>query len=159
MKKLSIAFMVFVLAFAVSSFNADAIGITIKVEFGKRNAEGNCGPGKGICSVTLGASLRSATGETDAQVLKGEAELKDGQLTVKLPERIDERGMDEKGNYTFKIDKITTVDQALAKELGVTSLTILPGQYKIENNTFVLRVKSGSPRDAASGLPTGKRSH
>lgn len=157
MKKISVLFLVLFGAFALSSLNSDAIGITIKLEFGKRNAEGNCGPGRGICSLTIGGSLRSASGETDVEVVKGDAELKDGQLLVKLSQPINEKGKDERGNYTFKVEKIKTVDQTVAKELGVASLSVLPGQYKIENNLIVLRVKTAGPRDAASGLPTGKR--
>lgn len=142
------------LTMTLVSGSAGAIGITLKIDFGKRNAEGNCGPGKGICSITLGGSLRSAQGDT-FEVVEAEAEIRGDKLFVRLPKGINEKGKNEKGVYSVNILKNMTVDQDVAKKLGVTSLVVAPGTYDLKGNSFVFNVVS--PRDAASGLPTGKR--
>lgn len=141
--------------------SASAIGIVVSIEFGKRNAEGNCGPGKGICKVSVGVELRATPGangtDNGVQVIKGDASLDGGELTIKLSERVNPEGQDDRGNYQFFIDKPTPLDAATAKSLGVSGGTILPGKYVIQNGVVKLKVKSAGPRDAASGLPTGKR--
>jgi uncharacterized low-complexity protein len=159
MKKLSVLFLALVIAFALSSFETKAIGITIKVEFGKRNAEGNCGPGKGICSVTIGGTLRAAPGQSgaDVEVVDGTAELKNGKLYVTVPKAINEKAKSERGTYSVTIDKTVLVDPSVAKELGAPGLMLVPGTYEMSGNTFVFNVKS--PRDAATGQATGKRSN
>jgi len=157
MKKLMLSFMVFLLVFAGNSFDSKAIGISIKFEFGKHNAEGNCGPGRGICSVTIGGSLLTAPGSNGVQVLDAQAELKGDQLLVKFSKPIDEKGINERGMYSFVLDKPFTLDAATTKALGVSSVVLLPGKYTIQGNSFSYKVKVVSPRDSASGLPTGKR--
>lgn len=163
MKKLSYVIAAFILLLGISSFDAHAIGISIKVEFGKHTAEGNCGPGRGICSITIGGSLRSVQGAnagTDVQVVPGTAELKDGKLYVTVSKGIQENGKNEKGAYEFAIKengikKNITIDPDVVKQLGVSSLTIAPGNYQFNGNTIVFNVKG--PRDAASGQASGKR--
>lgn len=158
MKKLSALFVLLVFAFFIGSFEASAIGISIKVEFGKRNAEGNCGPGRGICSVTIGGSLRTAPGQsgTDVEVVDGTAELKSGKLFVTLQKPMNEKAKNEKGTYSVTFTKTVLIDPSIAKELGAPGLMLVPGTYEMNGNTFVFSVKS--PRDAASGQATGKRS-
>lgn len=157
MKKLSIGLFAFLLCIAGSTLNANAIGISIKVELGKRNAEGNCGPGRGICSITIGGTLRTVPGETGVDVVKGDAELKDNQLIIKLADELKDDARDANGKYSVLISKITPVDAEVTRKLGVKQLMILPGNYTIENNALTLRVRQASiKRDAASGLPTGK---
>ncbi len=115
------------------SVSAQAIGISLKIDFGKRNAEGNCGPGRGICSITLGATLRAAQGE-NFQVVEADAELKGDKLFIKLPKGINEKGINEKGVYSVNIQKNQPVDQDVAKKLGTTELSIVPGSYEVKNN-------------------------
>lgn len=163
MKKVSYVIAAFILLVGISSFNAQAIGISLKIEFGKHTAEGNCGPGRGICSITIGGSLRSVPGAsdgTDVQVVPGTAELKDGKLTVTVSKGIQENGKNERGAYEFAIKengikKNITIDPDVLKELGVSSLTIAPGNYQFNGNTIVFNVKG--PRDAATGQASGKR--
>ncbi|MBC8006099.1 MAG: hypothetical protein H7X84_11540 [Verrucomicrobia bacterium] len=163
MKKLSFVTLALILAFGISSLDAQAIGITLKIEFGKHTPEGNCGPGRGICSITIGGSLRSVpdvNAGTDVQVVQGTAELKDGKLYVTTSKGIQENGKNERGAYEFAIKengirKSITIDPTVAKELGVSSLTIASGNYQFNGNTIVFNVKS--PRDAASGQASGKR--
>lgn len=154
MKKFYVLLMVAVLSLV--SANASAIGISLKIDFGKRNAEGNCGPGKGICSITIGASLRAAQGET-YQVTEADAEIRGDKLFINLPKGINEKGKNEKGSYTLNLEKKMPVDAEVAKKLGVSALTVLPGSYEIKGNMLVLNVVA--PRDAASGMATGKRQH
>ncbi|HET6556381.1 MAG TPA: hypothetical protein VFG54_03645 [Prolixibacteraceae bacterium] len=163
MKKLSIVIAALILTLGISSFDAQAIGITLKIEFGKHTPEGNCGPGKGICSITIGGSLLSvsdANSGTGVQVVPGTAELRDGKLYVTVSKGIQENGKNERGAYALAIKengikKSITIDPAVAKELGVSSLVIAPGNYQFNGNTIVFNVKG--PRDAASGMATGKR--
>lgn len=163
MKKLSFVIAAFILVLGISSFNAQAIGITLKVEFGKHTPEGNCGSGRGICSITIGGSLRSVPGAndgTDVQLVPGTAELKDGKLYVTLSKGIQENGKNERGAYELAIKengirKNITIDPDVLKQLGVSSLTIAPGNYQFNGNTIVFNVKG--PRDAASGQASGKR--
>jgi hypothetical protein len=154
MKKIYLVLMIVGMTFF--SVSAQAIGISLKIDFGKRNAEGNCGPGRGICSITLGATLRAAQGE-NFQVVEADAELKGDKLFIKLPKGINEKGINEKGVYSVNIQKNQPVDQDVAKKLGTTELSIVPGSYEVKNNLLVLSVKA--PRDAASGMATGKRQH
>lgn len=163
MKKLFFVIAAIILVVGTSSMNVQAIGITLKIEFGKHTPEGNCGPGKGICSITIGGSLRSvpgATDGTDVQVVPGTAELKDGKLYVTVSKGIQENGKNERGAHELAIKengikKSITIDPAVVKELGVSSLTIAPGNYQFNGNTIVFNVKG--PRDAASGQASGKR--
>lgn len=163
MKKLSHVIAALILLVGISSLNAEAIGITLKVEFGKHTAEGNCGPGRGICSITIGGSLRSVPGASDGtgvQVVPGTAELKDGKLYVTASKGIQEAGKNERGAYELAIQengikKNITIDPDVVKQLGVASLTIAPGNYQFNGNTIVFNVKG--PRDAASGQASGKR--
>ena len=162
MKKLLMLLVVVVLAFAANSFDAKAIGISIKVEFGKHTMEGNCGPGRGICSITIGGSLKSIpTGGTDVEVLDGTAELKDGKLIITANKGINEKGKSEKGAYDFAIKENgvksgLVIDPAVLKQLGVKILVVAPGNYSFNGNTIVFNTIK-SPRDAASGQATGKR--
>ena len=163
MKKLSFAIVALILVLGISSIDAQAIGITLKIEFGKHTPEGNCGPGRGICSITIGGSLRAvpaANDGTDVQVVPGTAELKDGKLYVTVSKGIQENGKNERGAYEIAIKengikKSITIDPAVVKELGVSSLNIVPGKYQFNGNTIVFNVKG--PRDAASGQASGKR--
>lgn len=146
--------LVVVMTFVSSSVSA--IGISIKVDFGKRNAEGNCGPGFGVCSITIGGTLGVAQqSDGNFQVSEATAEMKDGKLVVMIPKGINEKGKNERGQYVVTIQKPMVVDQGVAKQLGVPGLVISPGTYELKNNTFVFNVKG--PRDAASGMATGKR--
>lgn len=165
MKKLSALFVVFLLAFAANSFDAKAIGISIKIEFGKHTPEGNCGPGRGICSITIGGSLRTnpgnPTGGTDVEVLEGTAELKDGKLYITASKGINEKGKNERGAFEFAIKEqgvksSLIIDPSVLKELGVQSLKVAPGNYTFKGNSIVFNTVKG-PRDAASGQASGKR--
>lgn len=162
MKKVSVIFAMVLMVVALNSFDSKAFTISIKVELGKRNAEGNCGPGRGICSITIGGSLNSTVGTsgsagTGIEVVEGNAELKADKLYVTIPKGISENGKNERGSYSVSINKNMTIDQAVAKQLGVASLTVLPGNYELRGNTFVFDVKS--PRDAATGQSSGKRNN
>ena len=161
MKKFSALFVVFLLVFAAGSFDVKALGISIKIELGKRNPEGNCGPGRGICSITIGGSLRSAPGTgTDVEVIDGTAEMKDGKLYVTVNKGINEKGKTEQGAYELVINRgiksPLIIDPAVAKELGLTDKSVSPGKYVFNGNTIVFDTVKG-PRDAASGQATGKR--
>jgi len=70
------------------------------------------------------------------------------------PFAIKENGRNAKGAFAFTISKETPVDPALAKELGVEKLSILPGQYEFKGNTLALKILS--PRDLSTGQSTGK---
>ena len=154
MKKIYVILLVAMMGF--SAQQASAIGISIKIEFGKHNAEGNCGPGRGVCSITIGGSLSMATPtDPNIQVVEGTAELKDGKLYVSIPKGINEKGKSERGTYSVVIQKNMTVDTGVAKQLGVGSLVISPGNYELKGNTFVFNVVA--PRDVATGQATGKR--
>lgn len=161
MKKLSVLFFALLVFFVFGNQEVKAIGITIKVEFGKHTADGNCGPGRGICSITIGGSLRTVQGGTkpgtDLEILDGTAELKEGKLYVTVQKAMNEKAKNERGAVSVTLDKAILVDPAVAKQLGAPGLTLVPGTYELNGNTFVFNVKS--PRDAASGQATGKRQH
>jgi len=103
MKKFSVLIAAILFMLVGSSFDSKAIGITIKVEFGKHTPEGNCGPGRGICSITIGGSLRTMAGETGVEVVKGDAVLSGNQLTVKLANAISDKGINEAGKMVFVV--------------------------------------------------------
>lgn len=158
MRKLVGLIFVLSILFSVGNQKVNAIGITIKVELGKRNAEGNCGPGRGICSITIGGSLRTAQGVkpgTDVELVDGTAELKAGKLYVTLQKPINEKAKNERGTISVTFDKTGLIDPSVAKELGAPGLMIAPGTYELNGNSFVFNVKS--PRDAATGQASGKR--
>lgn len=142
MKKLSVLIVLALMLGLFGSYDSSAVGISIKIDFGKRNAEGNCGPGKGICSITIGGTLRSIPGNPDIQVISSDAVLAGKTLTVKLPEPINRKGMDENGKYTITIMKPMMLDKETAKKLGVSSISILPGKYEVVNNTIVFNVRA-----------------
>ncbi len=146
--------MVVIMTFVSSSVSA--IGISIKIDIGKRTAEGVCGPGRGICSITIGGSLSMAQQSSgNVQIAEGTAEYKDGKLIVMIPKGINENGKNEKGQYLVVIQKPMVLDKDVAKKLGVPGLVISPGNYDFKGNTFVFNVVA--PRDVASGMATGKR--
>lgn len=163
MKKLSFVIAAFIFVLGVSSFNAQAIGIELEIEFGKHTSEGVCGPGRGVCKIKIGGSLLHVSGTNarkDVQVVPGTAELKNGKLYVTVSKGIQENGKNEKGLYELNvkgngINKNIIIDPVVLKELRVTSLDIVPGNYQFKGNTIVFNVKG--PRDAASGQASGKR--
>lgn len=158
MKKFAVLFFALFTVLAFFNQEVKAIGITIKVELGKRTPEGNCGPGRGICSVTIGGTLRTVQGAkpgTDLEILDGTAELKDGKLYLTILKPMNEKAKNEKGTVSVTLDKPVLVDPTVAKQLGSPGLILVPGTYELSGNTFVFNVKS--PRDAASGQASGKR--
>lgn len=154
MKKI---YLILLVVFMTSiSSSVSAIGISIKVDFGKRTAEGNCGPGFGVCSITIGGTLSVAQqSDGNFQISEANAEMKDGKLVVMIPKGINEKGKNERGQVVVTIQKPMVIDQNVAKQLGVPGLVISPGTYEFKNNTFTFSVKG--PRDVASGMATGKR--
>ena len=157
MKKFSVLIAAILFVLVGSSFDSKAIGITIKVEFGKHTPEGNCGPGRGICSITIGGSLRAVPGETRVEVVKGDAVLAGNLLTVKLANAISDKGLNEAGKMVFVVKSPMMLDKATAKSLGVMGVTRLPGKYEIMNNTIVYKVKTMNMKmmNEATEIPSG----
>jgi hypothetical protein len=163
MKKLSFFWVVFILAIVANSFDAKAVEIIIRIQFGIYTTTG-CVSGPGICSIYIGTNfasgqVRTTTG-TDVEVIDGTAELKDGKLFVKVSKGINVKGKNARGAYEFAIKENgvkspLVIDPAVVKELGVESLTVIPGNYSFNGNTIAFSVPK--PRDTSSGLPTGKR--
>jgi hypothetical protein len=141
MKKLSALIALALMLGLFGSYDSSAVGISIKIDFGKRNAEGNCGPGRGICSITIGASLRAIPGNPAIQVISSDAALTSKSLTVKLPTAINEKGKNENGKYMISIVRPMMIDKETAKKFGVAAITILPGNYEVVNNTIAFNVR------------------
>ena len=161
MKKISMFLVVVLMVIGLNSFDTKAFTISVKIELGKRNAEGNCGPGRGICSITIGGSLKTAGGTgavgTDVEVVEANAELKGGKLYVTIPKGISEKGKNERGTFSVSVSNLMNIDTAVAKQLGAESLSVIPGNYELRGNTFVFDVKG--PRDVSTGQASGKRSN
>lgn len=158
MKKTLMLLVVLVL-FGMNVVEAKPIrGVKIKVNYGWPNKEGICNPNDfGICSIVI--SWRTALGLTDsnAEIIEATGEIVNNQLVLILPKGINEKGRNARGEYSFSIPSEMTLEPEIAKELGVEKLVIAPGKYDIKGNKLALKIVS--PRDAASGLPTGKRQH
>lgn len=153
MKKLFFVFVVFTLAFSSVS-EARPISFSIKINYGTPDDRGGCKQEFGICNIII--SLRAAGGSVDqgSQTLEVKGEIVNNMLVMNSPFAIKENGRNAKGAFAFTISKETPVDPALAKELGVEKLSILPGQYEFKGNTLALKILS--PRDLSTGQSTGK---
>lgn len=88
--------------------------------------------------------------------------MKGGKLYITASKPIGEGARNERGalEVSFKdrgAKSPVTIDPSVAKELGVDALVVSPGNYVFNGNSVVFNVVS--PRDAASGQATGKRSN
>jgi hypothetical protein len=153
MKKFFLVFVLFVLVFSSIS-EARPISFSIKVNYGTPDDRGGCKQEFGICSIII--SLRAVGGSVDqgSQTLDVNGEIVNNMLVMKSPFAIKENGRNAKGAFAFTISKETPVDPALAKELGVDKLSILPGEYEFKGNTLALKISA--PRDMSTGQSSGK---
>jgi len=156
MKKLLLLLVVFSLAFAIKS-EAKPIKLIIKVNWGSYE-KGACDPTQfGICSIIISLRTVASSGGTGSEVYEAQGEIANNMLVISLSKGINEKGRNALGQYAFSVPKEMVLDQDLAKELGVEKLSIAPGNYEFKGNMLALKIVS--PRDPASGLPTGKRQH
>ena len=153
MKKFILVCAVFVLAFASLS-EAKPFRFSIKINWGVPDANGNCVPDFGICSIVISTMASPVPADQGSQSMDVQGDIVNNMLVMSLPFAIKENGRNAKGAFTFTIRKETAVDPAIAKGLGVEKLSILPGQYDIKNNTLSLKISS--PRDLSTGQSSGK---
>ena len=129
--------------FSIQTLHALPITITIKIEFGKKTSNGDCGPGRGICSITLGGGTDKGATPGKFEVVEGTIEHKEGKLYVTTMREISERGKSERGVYSVTFTNNTPLDPLLSKKLGLTTPTsIAAGEYTLTRNTFVFALVS-----------------
>jgi hypothetical protein len=153
MRKFLLVFVVFVLAFGSVS-EAKPINFSIKVNYGTPDDKGGCKQEFGICSIIISLKTVGASVDQGSQTLEVKGEIINNMLVVNSPFAIKENGRNAKGAFAFTISKETPVDPALAKELGVEKLSLLPGQYEFKGNTLALKISA--PRDMSTGQSSGK---
>lgn len=156
MKKLFVLLVLFSLIFGLKS-EAKPAKFSIKINWGSLE-KGVCNPSEfGICSIIISLRTVGTSGATDSEVYDVQGEIANNMLIINLPKGINEKGKNARGQYAFTVPKEMVLEQGLAKELGFEKLSIAPGNYEFKGNVLALKIIS--PRDAASGLPTGKRQH
>jgi hypothetical protein len=148
MKKLLMILVAFLAIYFLEAKEAQAFRVTITVVIGNGS---NCA-GRGICSVTIDLSLRSASsGGSTAQVIEGNAEVKGDKLYVTLSKGLGDMAANEKGVKSVSIKRPQRLSQDVAKQLGFSDLTILPSDYLLEGNSFVFDVKGSSVSNPVRG--------
>ena len=168
MKKLSIVLVILLFLIMVNTIESKAIGIIVKI--GRGIAFGDdCRPGNGICFIIIitrtssNSGLARTAAGTDIELIDGTAELKDGKLYITTSKSISNEAKNERGKFEIAIKENgvknpVTIDPSVAKELGMESLVVAPGNYSFNGNTITFNTIK-SPRDAASGQASGKKSN
>lgn len=163
MKKLLLGFALLLTLVASNSIETKAIGVVIKIGRGIATW-GDCRPGNGICFIVIltrsNAGLSTSEIASDIEMIDGTAELKEGKLYITPSKPISEKARNERGTYEIAIKEqgvksSVVIDPAVAKELGVESLVVAPGNYEFKGNTLALKIIS--PRDISTGQASGKR--
>lgn len=154
MKKFLMILVLFVGLYIFETKEAKAVRVTITVVIGKGN---NC-EGRGICSVTIDVSLRSASSVgTTTQVIDGTAEVKGDKLYVTLSKALGDMAANEKGVKSVSIRRPQQLSPDVAKQLGFNSLSILPSEYVVDGSTIVFDVKGTSASNPVKGTGTSTR--
>ena len=94
------------------------LSIKLTFNFGKRTNTGTCGPGRGICSITLGAAR---AGSVEGTVTPVGSDRLNVVFEANPPDRI------------MEIAEDIVLAESVARKLGFKSLTILKGNYAFES--------------------------
>ncbi|MBI1760951.1 MAG: hypothetical protein HYR56_05885 [Acidobacteria bacterium] len=105
---------------ASRSASAAKFSVSLTFTFGKRQPNGKCGPGRGICEIKLGLGAATALSVGGVASPINDQKL-DCVFQGKLPD----------GSATFSVDRDIQVDDAIAQKLGFKSLTIRRGEYGV----------------------------
>ena len=106
----------------VSHGNASAfISVKLTFKFGKRTNTGTCGPGRGICDITLSVA-RSGSVEGTVTPVGSD------RLNVVFESQLAER------DRVMEIAENILVDEAIARKLGFKSMTVLKGNYSFDSS-------------------------
>jgi hypothetical protein len=100
------------------------IGIKLVFEFGKRREDGTCGPGFGVCrlSITVGSVAKTGFAECLA-TLKNNQEL-ECEFRNELPT----------SDRTLPVEDDIVLEDELARRLGFKKVTVLKGNYAIDRS-------------------------
>lgn len=93
------------------------ISIKLTFKFGKRTNTGTCGPGRGICDITLGVA-RSGSVEGTVTPVGSD------RMNVVFESALADRSME--------IAEDIVMEESVARKLGFKNLTILKGSYVFE---------------------------
>ena len=154
MKKLFLLLVVFLMVFTSNSEAIRLPTITLKSEFGY-DVQNDC-KGFGICYFTVSVGIVKGSTDDHSQTMQVIGEIRNDLFILTLPTEMDEKGRNQQGKFVFSLSKEMIVGQDLAKELGVDKLVLAPGKYELKGNTVSFKIVS--PRDAATGQSSGKRS-
>jgi hypothetical protein len=139
MKKYVMILVVFLAICILEAKEAKAITVRITVVTGS----GKDCVGFGICSITI--DIRATlSGGNNTELSDGTAEVKGGKLYVALSKGLSDRAVNEKGVKSVTIISPQRLSQDVAKQLGFSDLTILPGNYLMNGNSFTFDVKGSS---------------
>ncbi|MBP6820234.1 MAG: hypothetical protein KA368_01760 [Acidobacteria bacterium] len=93
------------------------ISIKLTFKFGKRTNTGTCGPGRGICDITLGVAR---SGSVEGTVTPQGSDRMDVVFESALPDR------------TIEIAENIPMEESVARKLGFKSLTVQKGSYALD---------------------------
>jgi hypothetical protein len=146
------------LLFVAPTHQAAAWTISIKISFGHGE---DCSVRGGICSITIGGSLKTASGTPSGNA---GGDLAGNELTVSMSEAIPEGHLVTRGNKHFLVlasDVSAQVAPDAAKQLKRPSLTIEKGEYPVDFSknkmgTFTLKLKSAMRESPTKSSPSTK---
>lgn len=103
------------------------INLSIEAEFGRRAADGSCGPGFGICSLKISGGTSIYQGATNTAY--GDAiSTKDGRLAINFTKGLNTEML--KGDFmTVEQDYLIPAD--VAQQLGLKQSVITAGKYTL----------------------------
>ncbi|MEK7830305.1 MAG: hypothetical protein AAB401_04420 [Acidobacteriota bacterium] len=108
------------MASPVGHGNAAAfISIKLTFKLGKRTNTGTCGPGRGICDITLSVARSGSVEGTVTPV-------GDDRLNVVFESNLVD--------HTLDIAENIILDEAVARKLGFKSMTVLKGSYSFDSS-------------------------
>ncbi len=144
--------------FLVPAHRASAIGISIKITFGHGD---DCSLRRGICSITIGAELKTA-GALGAANAGGT--LTGMELTVNMMEAIPDEHLVSRGNQKLLVvtDEVPLkLSTAMTKQVKQRNLVVEPGEYAVDYSknkmgTLLLKLKPAMVRESPSKSSTGK---
>lgn len=104
----------------VSHGNASAfISVKLTFKLGKRTNTGTCGPGRGICDITLSVA-RSGSVE--------------GTVTPVGSDKMNVVFESNLVDHTLDLAENIVLDEAVARKLGFKSVTVLKGTYSFDSS-------------------------
>lgn len=95
------------------------ISIKLTFKLGKRTNTGTCGPGRGICDITLSVARSGSVEGTVTPV-------GDDRLNVVFESKLVDQTLDLAENIAL--------DEAIARKLGFKSVTVLKGTYSFDSS-------------------------